>query len=90
MDLDLQSISLPIGLEKIGACAFSGCGWLRSLTVPLTVKELDKTAFHNCVSLERLSLPPNLTAEIGNWAEPADFTWFNGDNGSTLAAPKPQ
>lgn len=90
MDLELQSISLPIGLEKIGAYAFSGCGWLRSLTVPLTVKELDKTAFHNCVSLERLSLPPNLTAEIGNWAEPADFTWFNGDNGSTLAAPKPQ
>ena len=88
MDLDLQSISLPIGLEKIGAWAFSGCGWLRSLTVPLTVKELDKTAFHNCVSLERLSLPPNLTAEIGNWAEPADFTWFNGDNGSTLAAPQ--
>ena len=88
MDLDLQSLSLPIGLEKIGAWAFSGCGWLRSLTVPLTVKELDKTAFHNCVSLERLSLPPNLTAEIGNWAEPADFTWFNGDNGSTLAAPQ--
>ena len=88
MDIELCSVSLPIGLKRIEGWAFSGCGRLRSLTVPLTVTEVDETAFRNCVSLERLSLPPGMTAELGDWAEQTDFTWFNGDNGSTAAAPR--
>ena len=87
MDIALQSVSLPIGLKRIGKRAFSGCGLLRSLTVPLTVTEVDETAFRNCVSLERLSLPPGMTASVGEWVQKTDFTWFNGDNGSTMAAP---
>ena len=82
--LPLTSISLPIGLKKIGKYAFTGCTRLLSLTVPLTVTELDPTAFDTCVSLERLSLPPGLTAEFDHtWAEQGDFTYYNGDNGST-------
>ena len=84
--LPLTSISLPIGLKEIETCAFSGCTRLLSLTVPLTVTKLDATAFDTCVSLERLSLPPGLKAEFNSdWAEQADFTYFNGDNGSTAA-----
>ena len=90
IDLPLKTVSLPIGLKRIGADAFSGCGRLMSLTVPLTVTELDPTAFDCCVSLERLSLPPGLTAEFNTgWAEQGDFTYFNGDNGSTLPRRKP-
>ena len=80
----LQSVSLPMGLKKIGEYAFSGCGRLHSLTIPLTVTELSESAFDYCVSLERLSLPPGLEVQMnGRWAEYGDFTWFNGDNGTT-------
>ena len=83
--IPLKTISLPIGLKRIGANAFNGCGRLMSLAVPLTVTDLDPSAFEDCVSLERLSLPPGLQAKFdGGWAERGDFTFFNGDNGSTL------
>ena len=88
MGIGLRSISLPIGLRSIEALAFGGCGMLQSMTVPLTVTEIDPTAFHGCVCLERLSLPPGFSAEAGDWATQNDFTWFNGDNGSTGSAPK--
>ena len=81
----LRTISLPIGLKKIGDYAFSGCPWLQSMTVPLTVTEMAETAFDSCVSLERLSLPPGLRAELGTWSEANDFTHFNGDNAPSTA-----
>lgn len=85
----LQTISLPMGLKKIGTDAFAGCGRLNSLTVPLTVTEIGENAFRNCVSLERLSLPPGLEAKMDkDWAEYGDFSWYNGDNGTTRREPK--
>lgn len=88
MSIPLQTISLPMGLKKIGQYAFCGCGRLHSLTVPLTVTELSENAFVDCVSLERLSLPPGLEVlKNSRWAEYADLTWFNGDNGTTKVRP---
>ena len=88
MGIPLRSISLPLGLKRIGAYAFSGCGSLLSLAVPLTVKEVVPNAFANCVSLERLSLPPGMTAELSSWVKREDFsTGFRGDNWGTY--PKP-
>ena len=88
-DIPLQTVSLPIGLKRIGSYAFCGCGRLHSLTVPLTVTDLSEDAFAFCVSLERLSLPPGLTAvfDTSNCQE-EDFSRFNGDNGATLLAPR--
>ena len=84
MDIPLKTVSLPVGLKRIGEYAFSGCGRLISLAVPLTVSDLDETAFASCVSLERLSLPPGLRAVFNeHWGRMGDFTHFNGDNGST-------
>ncbi len=86
-EIPLKSVSLPIGLKRIGKGAFSGCGRLVSLAVPLTVREVDETAFSYCVSLERLSMPPGFSARLSDWVEPADFTLYNGDNGATLSRP---
>ncbi len=88
MSIPLKTISLPMGLKKIEAYAFSGCGRLVSLTIPLTVTELDPKAFAHCVSLERLSMPEALwqAFDIGD-AYPGDFTYYNGDNGETMPAP---
>ena len=83
MNSPLQTISLPIGLKRIEAFAFGGCGRLRSLAVPLTVTEIADSAFYACVSLERLSLPPGFSVKWYGYAEQADFTWYNGDNGAT-------
>ena len=83
MSIPLQSVSLPIGLRKIGRYAFIGCGRLNSLAVPLTVTELAPNAFSTCVSLERLSLPPGLRAEKDRWTSFTDDTRFNGDNGES-------
>ncbi len=82
--IPLKTVSLPIGLTRIGAYAFSDCGRLQSLTVPLTVTDLAPDAFAFCVSLERLSLPPGLSAELNTHAvDPVDFTHYMGDNGGT-------
>ena len=82
--IPLQTVSLPIGLKRIGSYAFCGCGRLHSLTVPLTVTDLSEDAFAYCVSLERLSLPPGLTAVFDDQnAQAEDFSRFNGDNGAT-------
>ena len=87
MSIPLQTVSLPIGLKRIGALAFCGCGRLHSLAVPLTVTDLAENAFAYCVSLERLSLPPGLAASFsGEAALKEDFSRFSGDNGVTLSA----
>ena len=85
MNLPLKTLSLPIGLKRIEGFAFSGCGRLQSLTVPLTVTEIDGMAFDACVSLERISLPPGLgVSRYDGGAVQGDFTWYNGDNGTTV------
>ncbi|MBR4502675.1 MAG: leucine-rich repeat protein [Clostridia bacterium] len=82
MDIPLKTVSLPIGLKRIGEYAFSGCGRLISLAVPLTVTDIADTAFACCVSLERLSLPPGMgNFSAGKWVDRPDLTRYNGDNG---------
>lgn len=89
MGIPLKSISLPIGLRKIGEYAFADCGNLLSMAVPLTVKELAPNAFAHCVSLERLSLPNGLSARLDDWVKHEDFTdAFHGDNWATYPKPK--
>ena len=89
MEIALRSISLPIGLKRIGEYAFADCGYLLSMAIPLTVKELAPNAFANCVSLERLSLPNGLTANLNDWVQHEDFTTsFRGDNWATYPKPK--
>lgn len=88
MGLPLQTVSLPIGLRRIGAYAFSGCGRLHSLAVPLTVTDLAPNAFHNCVSLERLSLPPGFSVTQDDYALHEDLSRYMGDNGATLPEPR--
>ncbi len=81
----LKTISLPIGLREIGEYAFYALGRLNSVTIPPTVTRLAETAFGGCVSLERVSLPDGLEVKLSSWGKPGDFTYYNGDNGTTGA-----
>ena len=81
----LKTISLPIGLREIGEYAFYALGRQNSVTIPPTVTRLAETAFGGCVSLERVSLPDGLEVKLSSWGKPGDFTYYNGDNGTTGA-----
>ena len=84
----LQTISLPIGLQRIGDYGFAECTRLQALALPLTVKELGRDPFYACVSLDLLSLPEGLTANRREyWADYYRDGLFHGDNGSTLTEP---
>ncbi len=49
---DLTSVTLPDGLEVIGAGAFSGCTGLTSIKIPDTVVSMGSGVFKGCKDLE--------------------------------------
>lgn len=63
----LTSLSLPEGVEVIGAAAFAGCTSLTQIQLPSTLQEIGEGAFLGCISLRHLSLPEGLTT-IGEMA----------------------
>ena len=84
--VQLQTISLPLGLKKIESYAFGGCVNLISITIPPTVTEIAPTAFCNPVSLGRISLPEGFSVEdlYQDYVRPDDQSRFNGDNGAAI------
>ncbi len=57
---ELESVSLPDGLEVIGDYAFRGCGRLAELRLPDGLAEIGRSAFYECVSLRALTFPSSL------------------------------
>jgi len=84
--VQLQTISLPLGLKKIESYAFGGCVNLTGITVPPTVTGIADTAFCNPVSLGRISLPEGFSVEdlYQDYVKPDDQSRFNGDNGPAV------
>ena len=71
----LTSITLPIGITKIGWGAFRACSSLTSLTLPSGITEIGNLAFKDCSGLTSLTIPTRVT-EIGELA-------FSGCSGLT-------
>ena len=61
----LTSISLPEGIESIGADAFAGCSALLSVHLPKTVRLIGKRAFYGCLSLSEIYFSDAVT-DIGD------------------------
>ena len=53
---DVERITLPEGVKKIGASAFEFCKSLTTLSLPSTVESVGKDAFINC-KIENLKVP---------------------------------
>ena len=87
--IDLVSLSLPVGLERIGYLAFYNLDNLVSLSIPPTVREMDEQALGAMASLSSVSIPPWLAenASYQNWLEEHEHAGFTGDNGP-LAQPE--
>ena len=67
---NMKSISLPIGLQKIGKNAFTDCCSLQSIVIPEGVKYIGSNAFAACHSLITINIPDSVI-KIGQSA-------FNG------------
>ena len=57
---NLKSITLPIGLIKIGDNAFTDCCSLQSIVIPQGVKYIGIRAFAACHSLEKTNVPASV------------------------------
>lgn len=71
----LTSITLPIGITKIGWGAFRACSSLTSLTLPSGITEIGNLAFSDCSGLTSLTIPAGVT-KIG-------YKAFKGCSGLT-------
>ena len=63
---DLESITIPNSVKKIGAAAFMNCSSLKSLTIPGSVTEISVSAFMGCSSLKSITIPCSVTEIGGN------------------------
>lgn len=53
----LEEITIPEGVEEIGAEAFEWCDSLKSITIPSTIKTIGASAFCNCENLGSIVIP---------------------------------
>ncbi|MBQ2943150.1 MAG: leucine-rich repeat protein [Ruminococcus sp.] len=64
---NLEKVSLPSSLEKIGYAVFDGCSKLSDIEIPSNVSVIDDQAFSGCKSLAKINLPDSLEI-IGEYA----------------------
>lgn len=62
---DIEHISIPEGITKIGASAFKGCDKLTDVELPSTLKKISKWAFAY-TNLKQLYLPESVTSIDGD------------------------
>ncbi len=63
---NLEEYTVPAGVTKIGAGAFSGCKTLTKVTIPEGVVEIEAGAFEDCENLTILDIPRSLTKFDGD------------------------
>ena len=58
---NLESVTLPSSLKKIGECTFINCENLKDITIPKGIEVIDRSAFSGCKSLTEISIPDGVT-----------------------------
>ncbi|WP_455542706.1 SH3 domain-containing protein [Intestinibacter sp.] len=58
---ELQSVTIPQGVEVIGSGAFSDCSSLKTVNIPSSVKTIDTMAFAMNTSLTSITIPNSVT-----------------------------
>lgn len=61
---NLSNITIPEGVESIGAAAFRNCRNLKEITLPRTLRVLESTVFSNCQDLENVYILSDKLSEI--------------------------
>ena len=52
---NLDSLSLPTTLQRIGYMMVAGCKNLKSIAIPASVEEIDQSAFEDCRSIQSIT-----------------------------------
>ena len=79
--VNLEAVTFPGSLLRIGERAFSGCGGIRSVILPITVESIGERAFQGCTQLSHFMLPRGIR-EIG------DFAFSGCEKLETLSIPR--
>lgn len=58
--VDLETVTIPYSIEKIGDHAFEGCTALKSVILPHSVKELGDYIFLRCSALESIQMSASI------------------------------
>ena len=66
-EAEIESISFPVDIKKIGEKAFSDCYNMKNVVIPDGVTTIGECAFYNCYLLEYLSIPASVQS-IGKGA----------------------
>ncbi|MCH5298087.1 MAG: leucine-rich repeat protein [Ruminococcus sp.] len=84
---NLESISIPESVTRIGYSVFKGCQNLKSVTIPESVTEIGESAFEGCKSLTEITIHENVT-EIDSTAfnDHSDELTIYGYTGSVAEA----
>ena len=53
----LNTVKLPLGLQKINSFGFNNCGALKNIVFPSSLKEIGASAFLDCDSLVEVDIP---------------------------------
>lgn len=53
----LNTVKLPLGLQKINSFGFNKCGALKNIVFPSSLKEIGASAFLDCDSLVQVNIP---------------------------------
>ncbi len=62
---NLQTVTLPSGVQSVGDSAFSCCYALRAISLPTSLRTIGNESFYNCSALSTLTFNEGLE-EIGN------------------------
>ena len=60
---ELDEITIPCGVTKIGLLAFAGCHRFDKLTIPPSVKEIGDYAFYDCTAMDNIVFKSTTTLE---------------------------
>lgn len=88
---NLESVSLPETLEKIGNYAFMSCRSIKEISLPDKVSSIGNEAFRQCTGLESFTVPVSLTelgtavftgcSKLSGFTVPKGSTAFSADGG---------
>ena len=87
---DLQSITIPNSVRKIGDYAFSKCSSLNSITIPNSVTNIGQAAFDECSSLTTITIPEKVSkigwGAFSNCASLKSVNWNAINTGDILTS----
>lgn len=58
-------VTIPEGVQKIGARVFYGCKSLKSVTIPEGVTEIGGFAFRGCTEMREVTVPKSVKRSAG-------------------------